>query len=93
MRPKIIDGIEDVKARLVMRGYEEDDEFQRDSPMCKRESVRLSLAILSTMAWKLQSIDVKTAFLQGKAIERNVYLKPPREAEIVETKEDSVWSV
>ena len=80
MKPKLIDGKQSVKARLVLKGYQEDDSFRTDSPACKRESVRLALAILATSKWKLRSIDFKTAFLQGKPIERVVHVKPPKEA-------------
>ena len=80
VKPKLIDGKQSVKARLVLKGYQEDDSFRTDSPACKRESVRLALAILATSKWKLRSIDFKTAFLQGKPIERVVHVKPPKEA-------------
>ena len=33
------------------------------------------------MKWKINSIDIKAAFLQGKSIDRDLYLKPPKEAE------------
>ena len=31
--------------------------------------------------WELKSLDVKTAFLQGKRMDRIVYIKPPKEAD------------
>ena len=30
--------------------------------------------------WKINTMDIRTAFLQGNSIERDVYLKPPKEA-------------
>ena len=30
--------------------------------------------------WKINTMDINSAFLQGKPIERDVYLKPPKEA-------------
>ena len=35
---------------------------------------------MSTSKWKVRSIDVRCAFLQGEPIERNVYVVPPKEA-------------
>ena len=51
--PKVIDGKPSVKARLVARGFEE---------------LRLTLTIIASRDWTLNSLDVKTAFLQGKEI-------------------------
>ena len=70
-----------IKARLVLRGYEELKTFRTDSPTCRRESVRIMLTILSSKGWKLQSIDFKTAYLQGQPIEREIFIVPPKEAD------------
>ena len=79
--PKFLDGIWRTKARLVARGYEENQELIRtDSPTCMRESLRIVISIIACMNWKVHSIDIKAAFLQGKAIDRQVFLKPPTEA-------------
>ena len=68
------------KARLVARGYEEEKHnIRSDSPTCMKNSVRMLLAIASGKGWKIRSLDVKAAFLQGKSIERNLYLVPPTE--------------
>ena len=69
-----------LKARLCARVFEEEQNFRTDSPTCSRESVRILFSILASHNWKLSSIDVTRAFLQGEAIERTVYLKPPPEA-------------
>ena len=42
--------------------------------------MRVALTTIASHKWKLNSIDVKTAFLQGKNIERDVFVKPPKEA-------------
>ena len=78
--PKMIDGRLQTKARLCARGFEESSEFRTDSPACTREGVRIAIELIATMSWILHSIDYKTAFLQGNAIEREVYLKPPKES-------------
>lgn len=77
------------KARLVARGYEEDTlQLKTDSPTCSKESLRLLFSILAANNWSLHSIDIKSAFLQGQPLEREVYLKPPKHA-----KTDGVWKL
>ena len=36
--------------------------------------------VIASKEWEINSLDIKAAFLQGKALTRDVYLKPPREA-------------
>ena len=69
------------KARLVARGFEEQKlDIEKDSPTCSTESLKMVLAVIAEKEWQPHSIDVKTAFLQGDTMEREVYLKPPKEA-------------
>lgn len=72
------------KARLVARGFEEQghDEIQKDSPTCASESLKVVLAVIVQHEWSPRSMDIKTAFLQGKEIGRQVYLRPPKEAQL-----------
>ena len=71
------------KARLVVRGYQEDtSEISKESPTCNKESVRILMLIVSTKEWKLHALDIKSAFLQGATFVRKVYITPPIEAEI-----------
>ena len=75
---KFINGIRKIKARIVARGFEEDSSSLRtDSPTCNRESLRLCFVVASINSWKIQSIDISAAFLQGNPIEREIYLRPP----------------
>ena len=70
-----------VKVRLVARGFEEKSiDVRTDSPTCSRQSLRMAFVVASTMSWKIQSLDITSAFLQGNGIEKNVYLKPLPEA-------------
>ena len=73
-------GVVFCKARLCVRGFEEDQNFRTDSPTCSREGIRLFFAATAANGWQLHSLDVKGAFLQGKEIDREVFLKPPKEA-------------
>ena len=77
---KIKDGQSVVKARLAARCFEENTDYLRkDLPTCSKEAVFLTLAIASSKQWECHTIDVKTAYLQGYKIEREVYLHPPPE--------------
>ena len=69
-----------VKARLVARGFEEVGEIRNDSPTCMKESIPVALYVMVYKEWMCQSLDLKAAFLQGKTIDRNVFIKPPPEA-------------
>ena len=80
IKEKVIDGKPAVKARLCARGFEEDQMFRTDSPTCSREGNRLVLSIIASHSWKVNSLDVKTAFLQGCEIDRDVFIRPPIEA-------------
>src|SRR5215469_16111224 len=69
------------KARLVARGYEEQDFDEGvEAPTCSIEGCRIALASILKNKWQLNAIDIKTAYLQGRKMERKVYLKPPKEA-------------
>ena len=71
-----------IKARLVAKGYEELSlNLRRDSPTCLKEKLRLVLTLAANAKWKIHKLDVKSAFLQGKHIDRDIFLKPPCEAE------------
>ena len=71
-----------VKCRLVGRGYEENAESIRtDSPTCSRDTLRVLMSIVVGIGWTIQHIDVESAFLQGKQLDREVYIRPPLEAE------------
>ena len=77
---KFKNGKQVVKARLVARGFEEDStNLVKYSPTCSRESLRLLFTVAATMNWKLQSVDITCAFLQGNTIDREVYLQLPKD--------------
>ena len=68
-----------IKARLVARGFEEESDLETDSPTCSKEALRTSIMIMKNNNWMCKSIDIRTAYLQGKEIQRSVYLQPPEE--------------
>ena len=68
-----------VKARLVAKGFQELEKPKSDAPTSMRESFKLALCIIAQTKFKrFCSIDIKAAFLNGK-IERDVFLKPPKD--------------
>ena len=77
------------KARLVARGFEEDaSQLRKDSPTCNKESLRMLLCILAANNWQLRTIDIKSAYLQGCPISRDLYILPPECA-----KTDKLWKL
>ena len=62
-----------IKARLVVRGFENDDNVKADSPTASKEVMRMFIAVLASKHWSINSIDIKAAFLQSEAFERGIY--------------------
>ena len=87
-KPKLKNGNHIMKSRLVARGYEEKEEFRSDSPACLKETLRITLVIIATLMMKLCSLDIKTAFLNNNNLDRDIYVKPPKEA-----KTNCVWKL
>ena len=81
-----------LKARLVAKGFQDPEaEFIRtDSPTCSKEGLRIALAVMTSNGWKLNSMDIETAFLQGNNFKRNVYLEPPPEANVAKGR---IWKL
>ena len=77
---KTVNGINKVKSRLVARGVQEQENIQSDSPTCSKESIRIILNIIATLQWDVKSIDITSAFLQSNDINRDVFVKPPKES-------------
>ena len=71
------------KALLVVRSFEEENlkDIRKYSPTCCKDNIRLVTSIIASNQLKIHSVDVKSAFLQGKGINRDVYVRPPKEAE------------
>ena len=65
-----------------MRGDREKDvdSIRADSPTAHKDAIKLALAIAANEQFDLTSADIKSAFLQGRSLERDVYVVPPPEA-------------
>ena len=68
------------RARITARGFQEDSTFPTDSPTVQKHSMRLLLTIAATEEWDICTTDISSAFLQGSEMDRQVFIKPPREA-------------
>ena len=87
---KFVNGNKTTKACLVARGFEEDHlaKLHTDSLTCGKESLQIVIAIIIINEWEINSLDIKSAFLQGKEISRDLFAKPPKEA-----KTDNLWKL
>ena len=56
--------------------------IRNDSPTCSKEGLRTGLVIMVSTHWMCKSMDIKTAFLEGKELDQLVYLDPPKEANV-----------
>jgi hypothetical protein len=77
------------RARLVARGFEEVAQTQNDSPTIGKPAMRLFLCLMASFHWKIRSTDIKSAFLQGKELQRSVFIAPPKEADA----KGSLWKL
>ena len=70
------------KARLVAWGIEEDclSKSEIQSPTCSKDTFRLILSLTVQKRWNISCIDIKTAFLLGESIDRDVFIIPPPES-------------
>ena len=92
---KHVNGKRVVKSRLCARGDIEGrgkkEGVRTDCPTASKPALRTLLSLAATHGWKLKSLDFSAAFLQGKPIERELYIMPPKD--IREKDPDLVWRV
>ena len=87
--PKVINGVDSFKARLVCRGDQEEVSVPTDSPTCSKSGLRIFLSVAVGYGFTISSKDVYSAFLQGKTINRDVFLIPPDESK----KPGTLWKL
>ena len=65
------------KSRLVVIGFEEKDlEIPGDSPTVGKGAMRLFLSVAALQKWTVKTTDIKFAFLEGKELDRDIYINP-----------------
>uniref|UniRef100_A0ABD2X055 Reverse transcriptase domain-containing protein n=1 Tax=Trichogramma kaykai TaxID=54128 RepID=A0ABD2X055_9HYME len=78
-RKKAEDNSEKFKARLVIRGFKDKNEYQLlegYAPVSRMTVIRAALAVINKLDLEVVQMDVKTAFLNG-TLEEEVYMEIP----------------
>ena len=60
-KSKIINNKPGTKACLCTRGFEEEQNYRTDSPICSREDTQIMFTLCASRKWPVNSIDIKTA--------------------------------
>ena len=66
------------KCRLCLRGFKENVDPRSDSPTASKESLNILMAVAANENFSIENIDVTSAFLQGKELEREVFVTPQK---------------
>lgn len=72
------------KARIALHGYQDNqnDYLSKDSIVCTLIVVRMLLPVFASMCRHVSQIDVKRAFLQSGAAERDAFVASPRQCRL-----------
>jgi len=68
------------KARLVVQGYNQEEGIDYEetfAPVARSEAIRILIAFVAHMKFKLYQVDVKSAFLNGYFKEEVYVMQPP----------------
>ena len=77
---KLIDNAKTIKARLVARDFQEEQDLVLESPTAHKSTLRNAFTIAAVKSWKIKTTDIKSVFLQGQNIVRDLFLVPPKES-------------
>lgn len=80
------DGKREMKARIVPHGNEDDDkdEVRKDSANAQLAVIRLMLSLVTFLGFMVKTADIKGAYMQSGPIQRDIYVRPPREWHYIE---------
>jgi len=78
-----------IKARLVAKGFQENDKPQSDSPTVLKENSKIFYALTANEDFEIASVDIRAAFLQARKLDREVFMKPPKDL----LKDGIVWKL
>lgn len=69
------------KARIVPWGHKDMDknELRGDAPALSLDAMRIVISLAVERQWRIKKMDVKSAYLQAKGFDRDIYVRPPRE--------------
>ena len=67
------------KSRLVVRGFQEEEQPRSDSPTLAKESMKTMISIAANEGWKVRALDVTNAYLQAKPVDRDIFVEPPKD--------------
>ena len=74
------------KTHLVVKGFEEQkSDILKDSSTCSKEGLCFVLTLIAHNGWEINSIDIKTAFLQDEETDRDLFLS------LKEANMPSIW--
>ena len=68
-----------IKARFVVKGFQETKCPQTDSPTASRDTLKIFCTVAANEKWTVEGSDVTAAFLQADKLDRDVYIEPPKE--------------
>lgn len=70
-----------MKARIVPHGNRDDekDNIRKDSSTAQLFVIRLLLSLVTFLCFRLATADIKGAYLQSGPIQRDIYVRPPKE--------------
>ena len=60
----------------------EEESFRTDSPTVQKSNLKLFFTIALSKKWTVKTCDIKCAFLQGEKLERDVFVRPPKERRV-----------
>ena len=75
------------KGRIVARGFQEQEKPQSDSPTVLRASVKTFVAVAANQGFEICLMDITGAFLQAEDLDREVFVKPPKDIK----KDGIIW--
>ena len=70
-------------------GFEKNEDIQVDAPTASKTALRIVLALATNYNWSISTVDVKASCLQGRPVNRDIYIKPSREVSL----EGRIWKL
>ena len=86
-------GLLSAKSRIVLPGHLDPygGLVRTDAPTTQMSSVRMAIVLGLSRGWKFMLFDVATAFLSGREVDRDLYVKPPRDLKCAGT--STLWRI